>query len=116
MAARGLLGSVSGADWPPWLVHREAGDERSAAEARNGLLEQVEGRPLVVADAGCALELRAAGARTLAGACSIRVLHAWVGCRAWGTAFAGTTPACLARGLGIEAEIGVVAPGNLQTG
>jgi Fe-S oxidoreductase len=102
-AARALLGSVSVLDGCCGLVHREAGDERSAAEARNGLLEQANGRPLVVVDAGCALELRAAGARTLAELAASE-LPRLGRVPSLGDRVRWHDPCRLARGLGIEAE------------
>lgn len=65
-AVRGFAGAVHVLEGCCGLVMREAGDARGADEARDALLDEAKGRPLVVADAGCALELRAAGARTLA--------------------------------------------------
>ncbi|HEV8550331.1 MAG TPA: (Fe-S)-binding protein [Polyangiaceae bacterium] len=64
-AAEGLLGDVHVLDGCCGLVRREAGDAEGADADRAALLAQAKGRPLVVADAGCALELRAHGATTL---------------------------------------------------
>jgi Fe-S oxidoreductase len=103
VAARSLLGSVSVLDGCCGLVHREAGDERSAGEARSKVLEQANGRPLVVADAGCALELRAAGARTLAELAASE-LPRLGRVPSLGNDVRWHDPCRLARGLGLEAE------------
>jgi len=103
LAARALLGSVSVLDGCCGLVFREAGDERSATAARNELLEQADGRELVVADAGCALELRAAGARTLVELAAAEVSRLGR-VPSLGDNVRWHDPCRLARGLGLEAE------------
>ena len=65
-AADALAGPVAAAEGCCGLVARLAGDEERAAVERRALLSEAAGRPLFVADAGCALELRAEGAVTLA--------------------------------------------------
>jgi len=102
-ATRALLGSVSVLDGCCGLVLREGGDERGAADARNALLEQVNGRPLVVADAGCALELRAAGARTLA-ELAASDLSRLARVPSLGGSLRWHDPCRLSRGLGVEVE------------
>lgn len=65
-AAEALAGPVAEAEGCCGLVARLAGDEERAHIERRALLAEVGGRTLLVADAGCALELRAHGAVTLA--------------------------------------------------
>ena len=102
-AARRLLGSVSVLTGCCGLAFREAGDERAANEARTKLLDAAGGRPLVAADAGCALELRSAGAKTLAelGAAELSRLGP---VPSLGERVRWHDPCRLSRGLGIEAE------------
>jgi len=64
-AARALFGRVKVLEGCCGLPYREAGDPIAADTARQALLAEKGDRKLVVADAGCALELRDAGARTL---------------------------------------------------
>ena len=103
LAARRLLGSVSVLAGCCGLALREAGDEAAAVEARTKLLDEAGGRPLVAADAGCALELRAAGAKTLAelGAAELSRLGPVA---SLGERVRWHDPCRLSRGLGIEAE------------
>ncbi|HVR20556.1 MAG TPA: (Fe-S)-binding protein [Polyangiaceae bacterium] len=61
-----LAGPVAEAEGCCGLVARLAGDEERARIERRALLAEVRGRTLLVADAGCALELRDEGAVTLA--------------------------------------------------
>jgi len=103
LAARRLLGSVRVLTGCCGLAQREAGDERAAAELRDKLLDEARGRPLVVADAGCALELRSAGAKTLAelGAAELDRLRP---VPSLGERVRWHDPCRLSRGLGVEAE------------
>jgi Fe-S oxidoreductase len=101
--AEALRGPVADAEGCCGLVARLAGDEERARIERRALLAEVRGRPLFVADAGCALELRAEGAVTLAelGAAHLdrigRLRDAPATVRYH-------DPCRLARGLGVEAE------------
>jgi dimethylglycine catabolism B len=61
-----LAGPTAEAEGCCGFVARLAGDEERARVEQRALLAEVSGRALVVADAGCALELRAHGAITLA--------------------------------------------------
>ena len=61
-----LVGPVAALEGCCGLVARLAGDEERADIERRALRSEVAGRPLFVADAGCALELRDDGAVTLA--------------------------------------------------
>jgi Fe-S oxidoreductase len=65
-AAEALAGPVAEAEGCCGLVARLAGDEQRASVERAALLSEAAGRPILVADAGCALELRTEGAVTLA--------------------------------------------------
>jgi glycolate oxidase iron-sulfur subunit len=102
-AAEALAGPVARAEGCCGLVARLAGDEARAGVERRALLAEVSGRRLVVADAGCALELRSEGAETLAelGALHVdklaRVADAPASVRYH-------DPCRLARGLGLEKE------------
>jgi Fe-S oxidoreductase len=101
--AGALAGPVAVADGCCGLVARLAGDEERARIERRALLAEVAGRALLVADAGCALELRAEGAVTLAelGASHLDRLRPL--CDA-PESVRYHDPCRLARGLGIEAE------------
>jgi Fe-S oxidoreductase len=102
-SARGLLGRVSVLTGCCGLVAREAGDVVTADALRAELYAQAAGRRLVVADAGCALALRDAGAETLA-----EVAAAHLGRLGRVAALNGPVryhdPCRLARGLGVQAE------------
>jgi Fe-S oxidoreductase len=103
LAARRLLGSVSVLTGCCGLAQREAGDGRAADELRDKLLDEAGGRPLLAADAGCALELRSAGAKTLAelGAGALSRLER---VPSLGDRVRWHDPCRLSRGLGIQAE------------
>lgn len=102
-AARGLLGDVSVLSGCCGLVAREAGDPERADALRSALLAEAAGRRLVVADAGCALALRDAGATTLAEVAATRLGRLG---RAPGVAgpVRYHDPCRLARGLGVQTE------------
>jgi len=102
-AVRALSGSVRVLEGCCGLVFREAGDARRADEARAALLEEAKGRRLVVADAGCALELRTAGARTLAELAASQV-ERLSRVPSLGTNVRWHDPCRLSRGLGVTAE------------
>jgi len=103
LAARRLLGSVRVLSGCCGLAQREAGDAGAADELRQKLLDEAGKRPLVVADAGCALELRAAGAKTLA-ECGAAELSRLGPVPSLGDRVRWHDPCRLSRGLGIEAE------------
>jgi len=102
-ATRGLLGAVSVLRGCCGLVAREAGDPERADVLRAALLAEAGGRRLVVADAGCALALRDAGATTLAEVAATRL-----GRLGRVAGLAGPVryhdPCRLARGLAVQAE------------
>jgi Fe-S oxidoreductase len=103
LVAQALAGPVTQAEGCCGLVARLAGDEARAGVERRALIAEVSGRPLYVADAGCALELRAEGAITLAelGAKKVDRLGRISDAPA---AVRYHDPCRLARGLGVEAE------------
>jgi Fe-S oxidoreductase len=98
-----LVGPVVRAEGCCGLVARLAGDEARAGVERRALLAEVNGRPLYVSDAGCALELRSEGIKTLAelGASELHRLGRVTDLPA---SVRYHDPCRLARGLGIEAE------------
>ena len=102
-AARGLLGDVSVLSGCCGLVAREAGDAPGADALRSALLAEAAGRRLVVADAGCALALRDAGAKTLAEVAATRLGRLR---RVPGIAgpVRSHAPCRLARGLAVQTE------------
>jgi dimethylglycine catabolism B len=102
-AVRALTGSVKVLEGCCGLVRREAGDTRGADESRDALLAEAKGRPLVVADAGCALELRAAGARTLAEVAASDIERLGP-VPSLGANVRWHDPCRLSRGLGVTAE------------
>jgi Fe-S oxidoreductase len=102
-AAEALAGPVAVAEGCCGLVARLAGDEERARIERRALLAEVSGRTLLVADAGCALELRADGAVTLAELGASRLDRLRQLCDA-PERVRYHDPCRLARGLGIEAE------------
>lgn len=102
-AARGLFGSVQVLTGCCGLAKREAGDPGGADVERGAVLKEVAGRELVVADAGCAAELRALGAVTLVEAAAsrrsrLRTVSRGSGPVRW------HDPCRLARGLGVIEE------------
>jgi Fe-S oxidoreductase len=101
--ADALAGPVARAEGCCGLVARLAGDEARAGVERRALIAEVSGRRLVVADAGCALELRSEGAETIAelGASHIDLLGRLTDAPA---SVRYHDPCRLARGLGIQAE------------
>ena len=64
-AARALFGAVHVLDGCCGLPLKEGGERALAAELRGVLVSSLAGRRLLVADAGCAAELRDVGAETL---------------------------------------------------
>jgi Fe-S oxidoreductase len=102
-AARALFGPVSVISGCCGLAAREAGDPEQADREGAELLRAVAGRRLVAVDAGCALELRSAGAVTLIEAAASHL-------DAMAPTFRGAgpmrwhDPCRLGRGLGLTAE------------
>jgi Fe-S oxidoreductase len=102
-AARGLFGSVQVLTGCCGLSRKEAGDTGGAASLRAAVLAEARGRELVVADAGCAAELRDAGAVTLVEATSRRLSKLQRVNRGGGPV-RWHDPCRLARGLGVIEE------------
>jgi dimethylglycine catabolism B len=102
-AARGLFGAVDVLRGCCGLAAKEAGDAPRASELRGALLAELDGRELVVADAGCAAELRADGAVTLAEAAAQRLSKLGRVSKLAGTV-RWHDPCRLARGLGVIDE------------
>jgi Fe-S oxidoreductase len=102
-AAEALAGPVAAAEGCCGLVARLAGDEERADIERRALLAEVAGRPLLVHDAGCALELRTHGATTLAELGASR-LERVTRLREPAGPVRYHDPCRLARGLGVEDE------------
>jgi dimethylglycine catabolism B len=102
-AARGLFGSVDVLHGCCGLAAKEAGDPARASELGGSLLRDLAGRELVVADAGCAAQLRDAGAVTLAEAAAARLSRLGRVQRLEGTV-RWHDPCRLARGLGVIDE------------
>jgi dimethylglycine catabolism B len=101
--AEALAGPVAEAEGCCGLVARLAGDEERARIERRALLAEVSGRLLLVADAGCALELREHGAVTLAELGATR-LDRVKRLRDAPRAVRYHDPCRLARGLGVTEE------------
>jgi Fe-S oxidoreductase len=101
--AEALAGPVVEAEGCCGLVARLAGDEERARIEREALLAEVSGRELLVADAGCALELRVHGAVTLAELGAKRLDRLGRDPEV-PTAVRYHDPCRLARGLGVEDE------------
>jgi Fe-S oxidoreductase len=101
--ARSLLGPVSFVSSCCGLVAREAGDAAGADEERSALFAEVDGKRLVVVDAGCALELRSAGAATLIEIAASQLDRLAPRLRDEGT-MRWHDPCRLARGLGLARE------------
>ena len=105
-AARALFGAVHVLDGCCGLPLAEGGERAGALELRRALVSSLAGRRLVVADAGCAAELRELGAETLVEAAAQRVS------KLGRVALAGPVrfhyPCRLARGLGVIEEPRVV--------
>lgn len=105
-AARALFGGVHVLDGCCGLPLKEGGDRALAAELRGALVSSLAGRRLLVADAGCAAELRDVGAETLVEAAARRAS------KLGRVKLAGPVrfhdPCRLARGLGVIEEPRVV--------
>lgn len=101
-AARALLGPVAIASGCCGLPFREAGDPARADEERRQLLDEVGGRELVVADAGCAYEL-AGRAKSLVEVAAARAERLGRVPELGGT-LRFHDPCRLARGLGVVEE------------
>jgi Fe-S oxidoreductase len=102
-AARGLCGPVHVLEGCCGLPLKEGGDAMAAHELCTRLLTEVKGRRLVVADAGCAAELREAGAQTLVEVAGNRVSKL-KRVPELPAALRWHDPCRLARGLGVTAE------------
>jgi Fe-S oxidoreductase len=102
-AVQGLCGSVSVLDGCCGLPLEEAGDAEGAAALLRELVETARGRRLVVADAGCAAQLRAAGAVTLVELAAERRARLGRAPELHGTV-RWHDPCRLARGLGVLEE------------
>jgi Fe-S oxidoreductase len=101
--ADALAGPVAVAEGCCGLVARLAGDEERATIERRALLAEAAGRTLLVADAGCALELRADGAVTLA-ELAAKKLDRVKPLRDAPEGVRYHDPCRLARGLGVQEE------------
>jgi Fe-S oxidoreductase len=102
-AAEALVGPVAETEGCCGLVARLAGDEERARVEQRALLAEAAGRKLVVHDAGCALELRAHGAVTLA-ELGASELHRLKPARDVPAAVRYHDPCRLARGLEVTDE------------
>ncbi len=105
--ARALLGPVEVLGGCCGLGSREAGDPERARAERLALERELDGRRLLIADAGCALELRSLGARTLVEAAAEHPERLRPALSAEGI-FRWHDPCRLARGLGVVREPRVV--------
>jgi dimethylglycine catabolism B len=101
--ARALLGPVAVLTGCCGVATREAGLPARADAERRALLEEARGRRLVALDAGCALALRADGARTLVELAAERLDHFHPALTGQGPT-RWHDPCRLSRGLGLERE------------
>lgn len=106
-AARALFGAVRVLEGCCGVPLAEAGDAAGARELHTALVAEAEGRPLVVADAGCASALREAGAETLVEAAARRASRLGR-LPPSKEPFRYHDPCRLARGLGVTREPRVV--------